>query len=301
MSGAPGRLVVPMTWRSDAPRRESTMISTSSNAIAPTPSHCARPHRLVCAGATDKGMQRAHNEDRCGIFGDVGLFVVADGMGGAAAGEVAAQMAVEQVCRAVADPDVTWPTGMPAPPRAGMPCLIAGIERANRCIHAASLQRRDRQGMGTTIAALLAYGDRAVIAHVGDSRVYRLRGRVFDQLTEDHSLVNELIRSGVLNPDHAESFAHRNIITRSVGTAPTVEVDARPVDVALGDTFLLCSDGLCGVLSRDEMAQILIAQADLDEAVKHLIWKANQLGGPDNITAVAVRFEAADAPARARA
>jgi len=232
------------------------------------------------------------------VFPDLGLFVVADGMGGAAAGEVAAQMAVEHVCKAVADLEVTWPMGMPAPGQAGLPRLVAGIERANHQINAASLRRPELHGMGTTIAAVLACGSRAVVAHVGDSRVYRLRGRMLDQMTEDHSWLNALVRRGIIDPDRAGQYAHRNVITRAVGPDAAVEVDARVVDVAAGDTFLLCSDGLCGVLARDELAGILNAHVDLDEAVQQLIARANELGGPDNITAIAVRWEAAEAPTK---
>jgi len=274
------------------------MISTTGTATALPPYCPAHACRLVCAGATDRGMERANNEDRFGVFPEVGLFLVSDGMGGAAAGEVAAQMAIEHVCEAVVDLDVTWPTGMSAPDQVVR--LVAGIERANHEVHMASLRRPELHGMGSTIAAVLACANRAVIAHVGDSRIYRLRGGLLDQITEDHSFANALIRRGVLDPERAEHFAHRNVITRAIGGEPTVEVDARLVDVAPGDTFLLCTDGLCGVVSRDEIAKSLIAHADLDLAVTQLIARANQLGGPDNITAIAVRWEATDAPARAR-
>lgn len=257
--------------------------------------------RLICAGSTDKGMVRDYNEDRIGLFPELGLFVVADGMGGAAAGEVAAQMAVEHVCQAVADPDATWPVTMAAPGQTGLRRLVAGIERANHQIHTASLQRPELRGMGTTIAAVLACGNnRAVVAHVGDSRVYRLRGRVLDQLTEDHSWFNELIRLGALDPDQAEKFTHRNIITRAVGAAPAVEVDARVVEAVPGDAFLLCSDGLSGVVPSREITEILLGEARLEDAVEKLIARANHYGGPDNISAVAIRWEMPNAAPHAR-
>jgi len=279
---------------------ERAIGSTSENAKFPTPSHYVHLCRLVCSGATDKGLERAHNEDRFGAFPEVGLFVVSDGMGGAAAGEVAAHMAIEHLHGAVAKADASWVIPVTASGQVGLRRLVAGIEHANHEVYTASLSRPELRGMGTTIAALLACGDRAAIAHVGDSRVYRLRGRTLDQLTEDHSWLNELVRRGVLDPERADRFEHRNVITRAVGTAPTVEVDARLVDVAPGDTLLLCSDGLSGVLSRGELTEILIANLDLDRAVERLIDKANQLGGPDNITAIAVRWEATEVLARAR-
>lgn len=275
------------------------MTPTSGEALISARHHSNHVLRVVCAGATDKGVERAHNEDRFGIFPEPGLFVVTDGMGGAVAGEVAAQMAVDGVYRAVTELDVTRLMGIVAPGQAGLARLVAAIEHANHQVYMASLQRPEQRGMGTTIAAVLACGTRAAIAHVGDSRVYRLRGRSLDQLTEDHSWLNALIRRGILDPDQTEQFTHRNIITRAVGAEPTVEVDARLVDVVPGDTFLLCSDGLSGVLTRDELAKILLGHVDLDEAVERLIGKANQLGGPDNITAVAVRWEVANAPERA--
>lgn len=273
------------------------MFSTSGTAIA-TSVHPAPQYRLVCAGATDTGLQRSHNEDRLGVYPEVGLFIVADGMGGAAAGDVAARMAVELVCEAFVDVDVTWPRGTAAS-RSGLPLLLDAIQRANHCIHGAGLRARAYQGMGTTVAALLACGHRAALAHVGDSRVYRMRGGHLAQLTEDHSLFNECVRAGKADPDRPDAFEYKHVITRAVGIEPSVEIDARLVDAAPGDTFLLCSDGLCGVVPHEELAAILTTHVDLDEAVERLIARANELGGPDNVTAVLVRWEPANTPARA--
>ncbi len=152
--------------------------------------------------------------------------------------------------------------------------------------------------MGTTIAAVLACGDRAALAHVGDSRIYRLRGRRLDLLSEDHSLFNEFVRAGLADPEHPEEFEQRNVITRAVGVDPAVEVDARLVEVAPGDTFLLCTDGLSGVLEHRELTSILLAHPNLDEAVERLITRANEHGGPDNITALLVRWESTSASPR---
>lgn len=240
--------------------------------------------RITCAAATDIGRVRRHNEDRFCAYPDVSLFVVADGMGGAAGGEIAAQMAVDLVREAILHPDV----------KSGLPLLVDAIQRANHRIHSASLRQPALNGMGTTVAALLACGSRAVLAHVGDSRIYRLRDKRLTQLTEDHSLFNEMVRRGRADPARPEAFSNHHTITRAVGTDVHVEVDARVVEVAPQDLFLLCSDGLSGSLAREEIERIA-AEAELEEAPDRLIAAANRCGGPDNITVVLVRWEA---PAR---
>jgi protein phosphatase len=234
---------------------------------------------------------REENQDRFGVHPELGLFLVADGMGGAAAGEVAAQMAVDLVREAVLDEDATWPSGMTEPTEKGLRELVAAIQRANHCIHGRASRTPGWMGMGTTIAALLACDHLVALAHVGDSRVLRLRGRRLDLMTQDHSLFNEFVRRGLADPDHPEEFPYRNMITRALGADKTVEVEGRWVDVAPGDTFLLCSDGLSGVVDHCELAKILLEHPDLDAAVEVMVNRANQNGGPDNITVVAVRWE----------
>ena len=268
------------------------MFSTSGSAAIAAPIPNAPPLRLACAGATDPGRVRPHNEDRFGVYPDAGLFIVADGLGGAAAGEVAARMAVELVCESLIDPDVTWPRGT-TKSDAGLPLLIDAIQRANHCIHGTAQRNPAWRGMGTTVVALLACGRRAALAHVGDSRIYRLREEHLTQLTEDHSLFNDFVRLGRADPARPEAFHFHNVITRAVGTHERVEVDARLVEVAPSDTFLLATDGLSGALARDEIEGILVAHADLDEAAERLISAANHHGGPDNITVVLVRWEPA--------
>lgn len=228
------------------------------------------------------------------MYPEIGLFIVADGMGGAEGGEIAAQMAVELVCEAFIGAERSSATGT------ALPLLIDAIQHANHSIHRAGVRSAARKGMGTTIAALLACGHRAALAHVGDSRVYRLRDGCLTQITEDHSLFNELVRLGRADPTRPEAFTFHNVITRALGPEAHVEVDARLLDAGHGDTFLLCSDGLSGVLRRDEIERILVDHADTDEAAEQLISAANHRGGPDNITVVLVRWEAATA-ARARA
>lgn len=272
--------------------RRSPLFSASGTAAIAEPIPHAPAFRLACAGATDPGRVRPHNEDRFGVYPDAGLFIVADGLGGAAAGEVAARMAVDLVCESLIDPDVTWPRGT-TKSDTGLPLLVDAIQRANHCIHGAAQRKPAWRGMGTTVAALLACGRRAALAHVGDSRIYRLREEHLTQLTEDHSLFNEMVRRGRADPARPETFLHHHTITRAVGTDADVEVDARLVDASLGDVFLLCSDGLSGALARGEIEGILVAHADLDEAAERLISAANHRGGPDNITVVLVRWEPA--------
>jgi serine/threonine protein phosphatase PrpC len=236
-------------------------------------------------------MQRFENQDRYGIFAEIGLAVVADGMGGQAAGDVAAEMAVTHVCEAIVDADVTWHTDGAPLQGSGLPLLVAAIERANHCIYRAGEQSPAWRGMGTTIACLLAHGDRAVVAHVGDSRVHRLRGRCLTTLTDDHNYFRELVRHGVADPDRPEEYeACRHMLTRALGTKASVEVESRLVDVLPGDTFVVTTDGLHGVVSERALTEILLAHVSLDDAVEHMIATANHLGGPDNITAVAMRI-----------
>ncbi len=268
------------------------MLSSSGIAAAPL-SIEPHPYRLRYSAASDTGMVRRHNEDRFGALEEAALFLVADGMGGAAAGEIAAEMAVELVSEAFVDPAVPRPPGLAHPANAGLPRLVAAIERANRFVYGAAMRVPDWKGMGTTLAAALFAGSRAALAHVGDSRIYRLRGGRLESLTEDHSLFAELVRAGFLDPDDGDDFPNRNVITRAIGSEPTVAVEARLVDVAPNDTFLLCSDGLSGVVPHAEIAAVLREHGDLDEAVAMLVARANELGGPDNVTVVAVRCEMA--------
>ncbi len=227
------------------------------------------------AGLSDVGRQREANEDSYVLAEPV--FVVADGMGGARAGEVASRTAAE-----VFEED----GGESGTPEQRLTRLI---QEANRRIH--DLSRRDatRRGMGTTLTvAMLADGELSV-GHVGDSRAYRLRAGELDQLTHDHSLVAELQRSGQLTPEAAEHHPQKSIITRALGPEPHVEVDAHTHAARDGDLYLLCSDGLTGMVSDDEMVAILRGSQTLPEAVEALVRAANQSGGKDNITVVAFR------------
>src|SRR3954471_14705032 len=228
---------------------------------------------------TDTGRQRNANEDS--LFTDAPLFVVADGMGGAQAGEVASRAAAESFAHA--RPPGAAPEGL----------LEETIEGANRTIHELARKDPSLAGMGTTITAALVDLDaeEVAIGHVGDSRAYRLRGGRFEQLTRDHSLVEEMRRKGQLTDAQAEDHPQRSIITRALGPEPEVQVDLQTVPVQSGDVFLICSDGLTTMLDDEKIGQILSRATSLQSAVRALVDEANRAGGRDNITVVTFRLE----------
>jgi serine/threonine protein phosphatase PrpC len=226
---------------------------------------------------TDTGLQRRANEDS--MLARTPLFVVADGMGGAQAGEVASRIAVEtfgENGRDFSDPEQT---------------LAAYAEAANARIHELSHSDAAHAGMGTTLSAVYVGEQDVTIAHVGDSRVYCLRDGELLRLTDDHSLVDELIRQGRLTPEEAEEHPQRSIITRALGPEPNVEVDTRSFKARAGDVYLLCSDGLTSMVGEPRMAQLMSEHERLRETGRALIEEANREGGRDNITAVLVRLE----------
>ena len=233
---------------------------------------------------TDTGRQRNANEDS--LFTDAPLFVVADGMGGAQAGEVASRAAAESFAQ-------NLPSGPPER------LLEETIEGANRTIHELARKDPGLAGMGTTITAALVDLDaeEVAIGHVGDSRAYRLRDGKFEQLTRDHSLVEEMRRKGQLTDAQAEDHPQRSIITRALGPEPEVEVDLRTVPVLAGDVFLICSDGLTTMLDDEKIAHVLGRATSLQSAVKALVDEANRAGGRDNITVVLFRIDDEDAEA----
>lgn len=235
---------------------------------------------------TDTGRQRNANEDS--LFTSAPLFVVADGMGGAQAGEVASKAAAESFARE-----------LPAAPPERV--LEETIEGANRTIHELARKDPSLAGMGTTITAAIVdlEAEEVAIGHVGDSRAYRLRGGRLEQLTRDHSLVEEMRRKGQLTDAQAEDHPQRSIITRALGPEPEVQVDLQTVPAQAGDVFLLCSDGLTTMLGDEQIARVLARATSLQMAVKALIDEANRAGGRDNITVVAFRIEDAAAPSAA--
>ena len=227
---------------------------------------------------SDTGRQRRANEDS--YFARAPLFVVADGMGGAQAGEVASRVAVDTLGRGL--PDGSGPA---------QDLLAARVEEANEAIHDLSRRDADRAGMGTTTTAVYVGEEEAAIAHVGDSRAYRLRDGELQRLTEDHSLVEELMRQGKLTAQEASEHPQKSIITRALGPEPVVEVDRQTVRLRDGDVFLICSDGLTGMVGEDFIEDVLRSSADLRAAGQTLVTAANDAGGRDNITVVLFRIE----------
>jgi serine/threonine protein phosphatase PrpC len=226
---------------------------------------------------TDTGLQRRANEDS--LLARSPLFVVADGMGGAQAGEVASRIAVESFYDGLGDP---------ARPEER---LEAHALAANARIHELSQSNAEHAGMGTTLTAVYVGEEEVSIAHVGDSRAYCLRDGELLRLTDDHSLVDELIREGRLTPEEAEEHPQRSIITRALGPEETVEVDTRSLRARAGDVYLLCSDGLTSMVSEARLLEILLAHPRLRDAGEALIAEANRAGGRDNITVILLRVE----------
>jgi len=245
--------------------------------------------KLSHSARTDVGMIRSGNEDNFDV--DVnstrGIFIVADGMGGHAAGEVASEMAVTIVKRELTD--VTDTTGA----QLGK-VLAEALRHANRAIHDRTITEVDKQGMGTTASVLVLSEARYVIGQVGDSRVYLLRGGKFAQLTKDHSYVQEQVDAGYLTPEQARYHPYSNVITRCVGASPEVEPDLYNGDARRGDVFLIASDGLTGMVDDRRLAQLLMSRAEPERKVQALISEANGRGGLDNITAIVVHVDDID-------
>jgi protein phosphatase len=242
--------------------------------------------RLLHAARTDVGMIRSGNEDNFSVKAPQGasrgLFIVADGMGGHAAGEVASEMAVQTVerelkgVRDLAD-------------KAVRERLTAALKKANRDIHDRTIAEVDKQGTGTTASVLLIWDTHYVIGQVGDSRVYLLRDGALSQLTKDHSYVQEQVDAGFLTPEQARYHPYSNVITRCVGASPDVEPDIYRGDVKIGDLFLVASDGLTGMVDDRRLQILLMSRAEPDRKVHALISEANGRGGLDNITAIVVQ------------
>jgi len=239
---------------------------------------------IEAASLTDVGLVRERNEDAFGEKSLAGgrLFVVADGMGGHAGGATASRLAVEAVEAALG----TIPRDAPR-------ALREALEAANRSIHDESRRDPSLRGMGTTGVALLIGSGGCWVANVGDSRAYRLRDGALDQLTRDHSVVAEMVRLGVLTSAQAAVHPRRNEVLRSLGTAPDVDVDIDAVDVAVGDVFLLCSDGLSGVVD-DAAIAALLADDSAEDASRALVEAAIGQGAPDNVTVQVIRVHAPD-------
>jgi protein phosphatase len=254
--------------------------------------------KIRYAAKTDVGMKRTHNEDYYTFVKDENLFIVADGMGGHASGEVASKLAADTLVEfyhRTADEDVTWPYKMDRQLSYIENRLVCGIKLANWRVYEAATKDPRFKGMGTTIVSCLVNGDKAYFAHVGDSRAYLVKpDGVIKQVTRDHSLLEDYKEA---KPDMTEeeqrNFPHKNVITRALGMRETVQVDVKNFPIESGDTFLLCCDGVSGMIEDPKMAQIVRESSeDVEKAVATLIDTANKNGGVDNITAIVLRCEA---------
>ena len=238
---------------------------------------------LRSAARTDVGRRRRANEDCYAIVAELGYFVVADGMGGHKAGQLASRLAAEAATAALEALE-----GSAATLTEKLRCTIAA---ANREIYVAAQAKAEFSGMGTTVVSLLATDGRVALAHVGDSRAYLVRGGRIRQLTDDHSVVGELVRRREITESAAREHPHRHVLTRAVGVRREVAPDLAELTSAPGDLFVLCSDGLTGLVRDEEIAAAANASTDLDAICAQLVDLANERGGEDNITVVLVRYE----------
>jgi len=239
--------------------------------------------RYTAAARTDRGRKRPSNEDAFAYSAEHGVFVVCDGMGGAAAGEIASSLAVDEMMRRLARPDML--NRMPADAE-------QAVAAANRSILSRAERSQKLSGMGTTLVCLVVEKRHAWILNVGDSRGYRLRNSRLEQITVDHSLVEEQMRTGRMTKSEALRSPLRNVITRALGTQASVTPDLFELEAEPADLFLLCSDGLTRELPDAVIESILLADAPLDDLCSRLVAAANQEGGHDNITCLLVRAEA---------
>ncbi|HEX4561988.1 MAG TPA: Stp1/IreP family PP2C-type Ser/Thr phosphatase [Gemmatimonadales bacterium] len=248
---------------------------------------------ITCAGRTDVGIIRSGNEDNFLMVPDKGIFIVADGMGGHAAGEVASEMAVRVIAREIGSLQ-----GLSDEQVAER--MRLSIRAANGAIFERTLTEHDKRGMGTTVTSLTLFANRFLIGQVGDSRAYLLRVAKLTQVTKDHSYVQEQVDAGYLTPEQARTHPYSNVITRCVGANADVMPDIYVGTVRQNDLFLLASDGLTGMLEDPQLAEIMKSGGEPQEQVDKLIDEANRHGGLDNITAIMVRIDQVDTPAGGR-
>jgi len=240
--------------------------------------------RIRFSGETNVGSTRDHNEDSLFLPTRERLAIVADGMGGHASGEVASRLAVETIVSHLQatenEQELTWPFKVDRGHRFQVNRLVGAIKLANLKIHEEAQRNSDRRGMGTTVVSTLFAGGALVVGHVGDSRLYRLRDGRLEQMTQDHSLLNDYVKMKRLSAGEIASFPHKNVIVRALGMKPR-----------LGDLYLLCTDGLSGMVPDRELAELAASETDLDKLCERLVAAANAHGGLDNITVVCARLE----------
>jgi serine/threonine protein phosphatase PrpC len=252
--------------------------------------------KISYKAVSDVGRKRKGNEDSLVVNPEHGLFVVADGMGGHAAGEIASKVAVDSinefVCLTGGDEEITWPFGLDENISYDGNRLKTAIRYANRKVLEATKEKSEYEGMATTVAAVLVDGDAANLGHVGDSRVYLMRDGEITQLTSDHSWVNEQIQSGVISPDQARTHPLRNVVTRALGGKPDLQVDMQQHKAKAGDILILCSDGLTTMIPDEDIARVVRdSGGDVEKAAQALVASANAKGGEDNITVLLIRFD----------
>ena len=252
--------------------------------------------RAIAAGVSDVGLQREHNEDSFVVLKEYDLYVVADGMGGHRAGDVASKLATETISeffKSTANDDVTWPFHFDTNLSEEENRLLTGIRVANRQIFERSTRSREYHGMGTTVVGAMfsPRKNRMYIGHVGDSRCYRVRGGQIQLLTRDHSLINDYLLAMPDLTEEQRSELPKNVITRALGMQDQVVVDIQHDEPKPNDVYCLCSDGLSGMVQDDEILKIVSNAQDIGEACRNLIARANEHGGEDNITAVLIKIE----------
>ena len=247
---------------------------------------------------SDVGRKRSANEDSYCADSELNLFVVADGMGGHAAGEVASKVAVESIQDFIKntsnDKDITWPYEFDETLSMAGNRLKSAIQTAHAKVLEVTSQKKEFQGMATTVVSILVEDGKAQVAHVGDSRAYMVRAGKLIQLTSDHSWVNEQLRTGAITSQQARNHPYRNIVTRALGGPNPVDVDVTEEPMQEGDVILLCSDGLNTMITDEQILEIISRSPEnLEQACQELINTANQNGGEDNVTAILVRYEGA--------
>ena len=252
--------------------------------------------KITYKAVSDVGRKRKGNEDSLFVNPEQHLFVVADGMGGHAAGEIASKVAVDSinefVCLTGGDEEITWPFGLDETISYDGNRLKTAVRFANKKVLEATKEKSEYEGMATTVCAVLVDDQVANLAHVGDSRVYLFREGELSQLTSDHSWVNEQIQSGVISAEQARTHPLRNVVTRALGGKADLQVDMQTHDFETGDVLLLCSDGLTTMIPDDDIARLMREGAgDIEATAQELVDAANAKGGEDNITVVLLQFE----------
>jgi protein phosphatase len=248
---------------------------------------------LEVASHTDPGMVRSHNEDSIASDSDKGLVVLADGMGGYNAGEVASGMATTVITtelQQMLEDHLPFEVDPQSGQTLAQGMLREQIAKANTSIYQAAQSQPQYAGMGTTLVVAMFHDNKVTVAHIGDSRLYRLRGDTFSQVTKDHSLLQEQIDSGLITPEQAKTSQNKNLVTRALGIDPTVEPEIHDYDTEVGDIYLLCSDGLCDMVSDEDIGMaVQTLGANLKLCCQQLVQMANDNGGRDNVSVILIK------------